>query len=92
MERFQIKYRNKLSQVTRHTTFALGEEDLCATLVDLVNDGNFVDWIGFRDEKDNIGYFHELHWKRKCDLFEELNIKDKNFKNMCEAYDEWERR
>lgn len=90
MKRYQIKYMNRLSQVERHVTYCLGDADLNATLVDLVNDGNFIDWIGSKDEHDNIARFYEIDFKEKYDIFEQLGIKDKNEANEQAAWREWE--
>ena len=87
MKRYKVIYMNHLSQTTRHTTYALGEFDLNATLVDLVNEGNFIDWVGEKDENNTIGNYYEIS---KVGILKELNILEMNDANENAAYKEWE--
>ena len=85
MKRYCIKYLNKDSQHTK-TTYCVGDSDLHATLVDLVVDGNFIDWIGEKDENDTIGHFHEVKIRS---LLVDLDILKLNDKNEEESYNAW---
>ena len=85
MKRYMVKYFNKKSQYPK-TTYCVGDADLHATLVDLVVDGNFIDWIGEKDENDTIGHFWTIKHR---DILRELNILEMNDKNEDAAYNAW---
>lgn len=86
MKRYQITYRNSESQGTYHKTYALGDSDLNATLVDLIIDGNFIDAVGVKHESDNIGSFCYIS---HIDLLRELNVLNMNNANEDKAYEKW---
>ena len=86
MKRYCVKYMNKDSQTTKHETYCVGESDLHATVVDLVVEGNFIDWIGEKDESNTIGHYEEIS---RHGLLKVLGIDEKNQENEDAAYEAW---
>lgn len=85
MKRYVVKYFNEKSQYS-YSTYCIGIDDLHETLTELISEGNFIDMIGQKDEKDTIGYYEEID---KRDLLKELNLLDKNDENEDKAYEAW---
>ena len=85
MKRYMIKYRSVESQTDYHVVYSLGEEDLSKTIDEIIQKGCFVDWIGSRDEHDNIAHFWEI---RESQIMTKEQ-RELNFKNEQSALDEW---
>ena len=86
MKRYKIVYFNEESMYPT-TCYCIGDADLNATLVDLVNEGNFIDMISEKDAKDTIGSYYGVTSIVK--LLKELNILNKNDANQEKAYRAW---
>lgn len=89
MKRYMIKSRTADSQVDRNINFALGEEELKQTLIEILNTGAMIDWIGEKDSLDTIGRFHETS---NYKILKEFGLLEQNFKNEDIIWNIWEGR